>query len=355
MPNYEKLYNLTDDDGRTLGSKFVPKGKSVGLTLPEFAKVYFSDAAGVEKLYKAIDSYRSKAPSSVFAKVLSPDVKQFFKDYACDLTWAASNAYCGNSKGYDANDYVGSYTETKTNAPIQISMDSDNELKIIMFGHSAQLLHTTDENFSILFDLKITNIAVSLNFDKNTDGNVTGFHYKMDKLSELVKKYLPPNITTEGEAKKDTVKNSNTTSSTNSHEWDYFKGISGSPYPVYSNKKNKDQDIGIPKQKVLHSEKVIVPMPANIHDCDENAYNWEIGCKNDKIKEINNKILHKELGGVYTETLKNVLINKGFMSGSETNISKNIYDDIMSFQDLHESIVKKIVIKNLRELLNKNM
>ena len=109
-----------------------------------------------------------------------------------------------------------------------------------------------------------------------------------------------------------------------------------------------------PKQNIIKNEPYKVAMPDKIVPCDENAYNWSVGCQNNKIKQLNLWIVGKELDGVYTDELKRALVNSAKMDDKSPVITKQIYDEIMSL-NLQESIVKKVVLKNLKELLNKNL
>ena len=69
MPNYEKLYNLKDSKGNTFGSKVVPKGKTVPLTVQQFGNIYFKDLNSVTTLFNSIVDKRKQYPNSVYFRM----------------------------------------------------------------------------------------------------------------------------------------------------------------------------------------------------------------------------------------------------------------------------------------------
>ena len=156
MANYEKLYNLKDTNGELLGQKFTKKGTNTALTLSEFGAKYFSDANGVKKIYDIIDDARNKWPNSVYTKVLSPNIQQFYKDYVCDLQWATSTSYCaGNFQiQVDNNDYVGEYTDKATKTRFSVRLEDNSELTIYAFGQKTNLLSSANDIFKIQLSIQ---------------------------------------------------------------------------------------------------------------------------------------------------------------------------------------------------------
>ena len=358
MANYEKLYNLKDANGNTLGSKLKPKGHTVSISLSQFSKIYFSDASGVQKLYKLIDDSRKKWPNSVYAKVLSPDLDNFFKDYACDLAWATSTTYCGGGGGtVNINDYIGTYKDNVTKGTLDIADKDGTSLKLVAYGQSINLINKAADSFNVEIDLKYAVIKGVLDFKREpTTNNVTGFHYKFENVPPALKSFLPANFQPEGDATKDATSSSTSgffNDKDNNGTWDYFLGKSSSPYPREKTNTSAQQNTP-PKQNVLKNNPYKVPMPDNIFPCDENAYNWVVGCQNNKIKELNLRLIGREDNGVYTKDLKLALSSLGYLSGFNTEITKSIYDTIMT-KTLQESVVKKVVLKNLKQLLNRNI
>ena len=112
-------------------------------------------------------------------------------------------------------------------------------------------------------------------------------------------------------------------------QWDYFLGKSSSPLPTKKNNTNTEQNTPA-KQNVLKNEPYKVAMPDKIVPCDENKYNWTIGCQNNKIKELNLRLLGREDNGVYTNDLMEALLSSAYMRGADSVITKAMYDKIMS-------------------------
>lgn len=359
MPNYEKLYNIKGDNGTTLGSKFKSKATKAVLTVNEFGAKYFSDKNGVEALYNIIDTNRKKTTESPYAKVFSNTLEQFYKDYACDLSWTTGTTYCGGSVGgaVNINDYIGTYKDNVTKATLDIADKDGTSVKLVAYGQSIDLIYKTNDSFNVVMDFKYVTIKGLLDFKRDpTTNNVIGFHYKFENIPAAFKSYFPADFQPEGDATKD-LTNSSTSDffndKDNTGQWDYFMGKSSSPYP--REKKNTDtQQNTQPKQNVIKNEPYKVPMPDKITPCDENAYNWTIGCQNNKIKELNLRVFGREHNGVYTNDLRKALISFGYMNDADQKITKDIYDHIMS-KTLQESVVKKVVLKNLKQLLNRNI
>jgi len=353
MANYEILYNLKDENGNTLGSKLKPRGHSNGISLSEFARIYFSDASGVQKLYNVIDGARKKWPNSVYAKVLSPDFNNFFKDYACDLDWAKSTNYCGGitPDNFEINDYIGDYTDKLTNQKFLIRTEDGQILKIIAFGEKADLTPFGTDVFKIIILFQSFNVSGTLKFVRDaTTKKVTKFTYKLD-IPPAAKVILGDKFKNEGEAVKDAV--SDLSDKYSDDKWLYFSGKSSSPYPK-KDKKNKKDSSQQANANVIKIGKHVVQMPKNIHSCDENAIDWEIGCKNNKIKLINQKLMGDELDGVYTDELRKELINLNFIRPNITNIPSSVYDRI-SKMNLDESTVQKINLNRFYKLVNKKL
>ena len=359
MPNYEKLYNIKGSDGTTLGSKFKKKGTGVILTVAEFGTRYFSDTTGVDALYKVIDTKRKTSTNSAFTKVLSNTLEQFYKDYACDLTWASGTTYCNVSTGgtVNINDYIGTYKDNVTKGTLDIADKDGTSLKLVAYGQSINLINKAADSFNVEIDLKYAVIKGVLDFKREpTTNNVTGFHYKFENVPPALKSFLPANFQPEGDATKDATSSSTSgffNDKDNNGTWDYFLGKSSSPYPREKTNTSTQQNTP-PKQNVLKNNPYKVPMPDNIFPCDENAYNWVVGCQNNKIKELNLRLIGREDNGVYTKDLKLALSSLGYLSGFNTEITKSIYDTIMT-KTLQESVVKKVVLKNLKQLLNRNI
>ena len=130
------------------------------------------------------------------------------------------------------------------------------------------------------------------------------------------------------------------TASNDQNKWGYFSDDSDSPYP------NPNQNRATLKNKTFN-----IPMPKNIHPCDENATEWEIGCTNNKIRAINKKLLDKDID-VLTDYLKKELIDDGYIDQTATKVPKFVYDQIMA---LHENQQDKFNVKKFKKLVNKKL
>lgn len=358
MPNYETLYNIKGADGFTLGSKFTKKGTNVVLTVAEFGTRYFSDTTGVDALYKIIDTKRNNTTNTAFTKVFSNTLEQFYKDYVCDLAWATSTTYCSGGGGgaFNINDYIGTYKDNVTKATLDVADKDGTDLKLVAYGQSIEIVHNANDTFNLLIDFKYAIVKGVVDFKRDATNNVIGFHYKFENIPAAFKSLLPANFQPEGDATRDATSSSTSDffkDKDNTGTWDYFKGKSSSPYPREKTNTGAQQNTP-PKQNVIKNEPYKTAMPDKIVPCDENAYNWSIGCQNNKIKALNLRMLGKELDGVYTNDLRRALINRGYIGETNSEITKGLYDEIMSLK-LQESIVKKVVLKNLKELLNKNL
>jgi hypothetical protein len=337
-----------------------------------FIQKYFKDEQGLLKFFedikKVYNSFKNqkdkKEVQSWVGKVdlNGTDPKNLFVFYACDLSWAASTSYCGGSNAstggtVNINDYIGTYIDNVTKGTLDIADKDGTSLKLVAYGQSINLINKAADSFNVEIDLKYAVIKGVLDFKREpTTNNVTGFHYKFENVPPALKSFLPANFQPEGDATKDATSSSTSDffkDKDNNGTWDYFMGKSSSPYPREKTNTGAQQNTP-PKQNVLKNEPYKVPMPDNIIPCDENAYNWVVGCQNNKIKELNLRLLGREDNGVYTKDLKLALSSLGYLSGFNTEITKSIYDTIIT-KTLQESVVKKVVLKNLKQLLNRNI
>lgn len=99
--------------------------------------------------------------------------------------------------------------------------------------------------------------------------------------------------------------------------------------------------------------------PFNFKECDENTYNWDYGCKNDKIGLMNKILFGKDYGKIYGDELLTKLRNIAYLGSNETKISEDIYNKVLKLGEeqgtvkLQESIVKETVKNILKERLIK--
>ena len=97
--------------------------------------------------------------------------------------------------------------------------------------------------------------------------------------------------------------------------------------------------------------------PFNFRECDENVYNWDYGCKNDKIGLMNKILFGRDYGKIYGEEMLAKLRNLAILGPNETKITEDIYNEVLKlgkeqgYVKLQESIVKETVKNILKERL----
>ena len=292
------------------------------------------------------------------------DKNEFYKYLACDLDWAKQTTYCGGiaptvtpapNNGYNPANYVGKYKDTTTTIVYEVTKNADNvNLDIKLHGFKALLTHTTNDDFVASATVLSTAIKCDIKF-KRDGNNVTGFHYKFDAatIPAYVTTYLGNDFKAEGDAEKYESKLSDKTEKffADKDKWAYFQGNSSSPYG------NNKQDAKIKNKNTqknsatLKNEPFKISMPKNIHPCDENAAEWEVGCQNEKIRAINKKLLNKD-SDVLTDYLIKSLSNDDLIKRGAATVPKFIYDQIMA---LNEKEQDKFNLKRFKKLINKKL
>jgi len=102
--------------------------------------------------------------------------------------------------------------------------------------------------------------------------------------------------------------------------------------------------------------------PFNWRSCDEKIYNWEYGCKNNKIGQMNEILFGQgqRYGDIYGTELLSKLRNLRYLDQSQTKITEDIYNKVLKLgeeqgtSNLQETIVKETVKNILKERLIKN-
>jgi hypothetical protein len=99
--------------------------------------------------------------------------------------------------------------------------------------------------------------------------------------------------------------------------------------------------------------------PFNYKDCDEKVYDWDYGCKNNKIGLMNTILFGDEYGKIYGPELLSKLRNIRYLAPNDTKITEDIYNEVLKlgkeqgYVKLQESIVKETVKNILKERLIK--
>jgi hypothetical protein len=93
--------------------------------------------------------------------------------------------------------------------------------------------------------------------------------------------------------------------------------------------------------------------------CDEKTYNWDYGCKNNKIGLMNTILFGDEYGKIYGPELLSKLRNLRYLDQNQTKITEDIYNKVLKLGEeqgttkLQETIVKQTVKNILKERLIK--
>jgi hypothetical protein len=99
--------------------------------------------------------------------------------------------------------------------------------------------------------------------------------------------------------------------------------------------------------------------PFNSIPCDEKVYNWDYGCKNNKIGLMNTILFGDEYGKIYGPETLTKLRNIRYLGPQETKITEDIYNKVLKLGEeqgsvkLQETIVKQTVKNILKERLIK--
>jgi len=336
-----------------------------------FIEKYFKDEQGVLNFFEDIKTvYNSftksddkKTVQSWVGKVdlTGADPKNLFVYYACDLEWSKNSGYCGNAQGnVNLDEYIGVYEQSTPKIEVVIK-NNNGQLEATMFGYVILLTNTSGDEFKIEVDLSKYNrrLGVSeigkITFTRDTSTDeVNGLDYSLVNVPELIKPYLKDMPTNAHLNKWSSQKNSSGGSGSGL-DYRYFQGKTSDFYD-FGGKKDKKSDYkkDIENRMVyLKDEPYSSKMPDNIHECDENADSWEIGCKNKKIAEVNKWVLGSEYNGVLTDDTVGALHDLGQLGKNDKVVTKKVYEKLKSL-NLRESVIKNVVIKNLNELLKRN-
>ena len=100
--------------------------------------------------------------------------------------------------------------------------------------------------------------------------------------------------------------------------------------------------------------------PFNSVPCDEKTYNWEYGCRNNKIGLMNTILFGDDYGKIYGPELMTKLRDLVYLGPKDTKITEDIYNKVLKLGEdqgrpnLQETIVKETVKNILKERLINN-
>ena len=261
----------------------------------------------------------------------------------------------GDGKGYSVRVLSGkTYYKRKDNQPIDIQQGPDLtkyeghykggnvEGDIVLDGDilrgsvgmiNSPLTFISGETFSV--DSPIGKGKIT--FTKDGSGNVTGFTFDVKGTKGTVKKVDDTN---------DPSQNSPSPPTSNSKPT-----VTPAPTPP--------APVKTIDYKVKYPSTQDPAKPFNFRECDENIYNWDYGCKNDKIGLMNKILFGRDYGKIYGEEMLAKLRNLAILGPNETKITEDIYNEVLKlgkeqgYVKLQESIVKETVKNILKERLIK--
>jgi hypothetical protein len=93
-------------------------------------------------------------------------------------------------------------------------------------------------------------------------------------------------------------------------------------FEIYNNVLKLGEEKGTPQKNIEHSA-------FNYYLCDENIYDWDYGCKNNKIGLMNTILFGDNYGDIYGPALLTKLRNLSYLSLKETKITQDIYNKVV--------------------------
>jgi hypothetical protein len=91
---------------------------------------------------------------------------------------------------------------------------------------------------------------------------------------------------------------------------------------IYNNVLKLGEEQGTPQKNIEHSA-------FNYYLCDENIYDWDYGCKNNKIGLMNTILFGDNYGDIYGPALLTKLRILSYLSSKETKITQDIYNKVV--------------------------
>ena len=243
-----------------------------------------------------------------------------------------STIYPGSSQ--DLSRYVGTYTSLGKTG--KIILDGVT-LRASLGPLNAALQYVDDENFTFQTNLGSGKIT----FNKDSSNKITGFDYKFGD-------YAGTALKTDGSS------NNNSSSSDNKKS-----DSSSNPKPTATPPPPPPKPVTTIDYKVKYPSTQDPTKPFNSRPCDEKVYDWDYGCKNNKIGLMNKILFGDDYGKIYGDELLSKLRNLRYLGQSEIKITEDIYNKVLKLGEeqgyvkLQESIVKETVKNILKERLIK--
>ena len=279
---------------------------------------------------------------------LPTTLENFYKNYACDLSWATSISFCvvtppTPTPGTE-DDYTGNFQDTKANYVFSIIEKNENGTKSLNLniyglpsGYNNLLLKPTATKGT--FEISIpSSISIVGTPTIKYDTDLKGFTYDLILYKGTAKKIdgKPNNSNKPDESSKSNT-NTTDTSTSNSDKEKQQK--------LYQNILKYDSD------KKFESD-IKNPIP-----CDD--FPFKIGCQNKLIGDMNQVLFNDRLDDVFDKShlYKNLDNHGAFDAPGEKDgeISKNIYNQIMSLNEnlRRKKVIKETVKKVLKERILK--
>jgi hypothetical protein len=245
------------------------------------------------------------------------------------------NSTIDPSTTQDLSGYEGSYTSLgKTGKIILDGQTLRASLGLI----NSPLVYVDDDNFTFNTNLG----AGKITFTKDSTNKITGFDYKFGDYS--------------GTAIKINGSTNTNPSAPNNKKSD----SSSNPKPTTAPAPTPPEPVKTIDYKIKYPTAQDPTKPFNSRPCDEKVYNWDYGCKNNKIGLMNTILFGDEYGKIYGPELLTKLRNIRYLGPQETKITEDIYNKVLKLGEeqgsvkLQETIVKQTVKNILKErLINK--
>jgi hypothetical protein len=341
---YDQWFSLFFKDANTLSDQS-STGDEKGNTkynnlysIINFKKTLVSDDTIMEHYFQP-----STENSKTWRKKLTTK-QEFYKTFACDLSWAKPLNFCKGTNDVITNndDKVGDYTTDNTLIKkISISKGPDN------IDSTKESLYVNSPYFETLPKLGNYNLADYTVSKLTQSGNNSSVFTLSNQSGESL-----PNATI-------TFDNTGFTFQFLTYTIKATKTTQPEPVDTTKKddtvvkkddtvvKKDKDDEIPVVRTKPLYFNTYKDNTPSK--DCSD--FPFTLGCVNSKIGDLNAKLFRGDRkNDKYVKRLQNLLNNSANFNSSNPNmeITKDLWNELMNKQVIKES-VKKV----LKEYINK--